>query len=112
MSAATQTTNSLGVTPFNSQTQAPSLNTTGANDRITVAVVGVGWSFGLTHPVGICEKSKENKVVVAADCDACEWRRSLVRKRASLREADVYLDYRKLLERKNITPISYSSADV
>jgi predicted dehydrogenase len=111
MSAATQTMNSLGITPIYSQTQAPSVNTLGANERITVAVVGVGWSSGQNHLFGICEESKENNVVVAAVCDVFVWRRSLARKRAHLREADVYLDYRKLLERKDIDAVVVATHD-
>jgi predicted dehydrogenase len=105
VSAAIPTTNSFGITPVYNQTQAPSVNTVGANDRIAVAFVGVGWGFGQNHLVGIHENSKEDNVIVAAVCDVFEMRRSQARQRAGLKEADVYLDYRKLLERKDIDAV-------
>ena len=111
MSAAIQTTNSFGIAPVYNQTQAPSVNTVGANDRIAVAIVGVGWGFGQNHLVGIHEKSKEDNVIVAAVCDVFETRRSQARQRAGLKEADVYLDYRKLLERKDIDAVLVATHD-
>jgi predicted dehydrogenase len=111
MSAATQTTNSLGITPIYSQTRAPSVNTLGANDRIAVAVVGVGWGIGQNHLVGISEMSRENNVVVAGVCDVFERWRLLAGRQARLKAADVYLDYRKLLERNDIDAVVVATHD-
>lgn len=60
MSAAAQTTNTLRTTPLYRQTQAPSVNILGANERIAVAIIGVGWGCGQNHLLGIYAKSKVN----------------------------------------------------
>ena len=111
MSAAIQTTNSSGIPPGYNQTRAPSFNTLGANDRIAIAIVGVGWCWGQSHFAGIVKNSKEDNVIVAAVCDVFETRRSQARKAADLKEADVYRDYRKLLERKDIDAVLVATHD-
>src|SRR5258706_4971738 len=53
-------------TPVYGADTAPSANVTGANNRITVGVIGVGFGIGQNHFVGMQEKGTENNVVVAA----------------------------------------------
>ena len=98
-------------TPVYGQEQSPSANVTGANDRIHVAVVGVGFGIGQNHLIGIHEKSNENNTVVAAACDVFKKRREFAMDKANLKEADVYVDHRKLLERKDIDAVLIATHD-
>ncbi len=98
-------------TPVYGQNQAPSANVAGANDRIEVAVVGVGFGIGQNHLIGIHEKCNENNTVVAAACDVFNKRRNFAKDKASLKDADLYPDYRKLLERKDITAVLIATHD-
>src|SRR6516162_3227322 len=86
-------------TPVYGQNQAPSANVAGANNRIAVGVVGVGFGIGQNHLVGIHEKCNDNNTVVAAASDVFSVRRDFAKDKASLKDADVYLDYKKMLER-------------
>src|SRR5581483_1054275 len=85
-------------TPVYGQNQAPSANVVGANDRIEVGVIGIGFGIGQNHLIGIHEKANENNVVVAAACDVFNKRRDFAKEKAELKDADVYGDYRKLLD--------------
>lgn len=110
-------------TPVYGQNGAPSTGRViGANDRITVAVIGVGYGIGINHFKGIQEKAGDNNVVVAAGCDLFKQRRDWMmgqhefgyakRLENPLKEADVYTDYRKLLERKDIDAVVVATHDV
>src|SRR6478672_13929295 len=79
-------------TPVYGQDQAPSANVAGANNRIGVAVIGVGFGIGQNHLIGIHEKSNENNTVVAAACDVFSERRELGKK-ADLKDADLFTDH-------------------
>jgi predicted dehydrogenase len=98
-------------TPVYGQDQAPSANVTGANNRIAVAIVGVGFGIGQNHLVGIHEKSNENNTVVAAACDVFNKRRNFAKDKANLKDADVHEDYRKVLERKDIDAVLIATHD-
>jgi predicted dehydrogenase len=98
-------------TPVYGQDQAPSANVAGANNRIAVAVVGVGFGIGQNHLIGIHEKSNENNTVVAAACDVFNKRRNFAKDKASLKDADLYVDHRKLLERKDIDAVVIATHD-
>ncbi|HEV2394812.1 MAG TPA: Gfo/Idh/MocA family oxidoreductase [Verrucomicrobiae bacterium] len=98
-------------TPVYGQNQAPSANATGANNRIAVAVVGVGFGIGQNHLIGIHEKSNENNTVVAAACDVFNKRRSFAKEKANLKDSDLYDDHRKLLERKDIDAVLIATHD-
>jgi hypothetical protein len=58
------------------QTDSPSINVVGANDRIVVGIVGLGFGWGQNHLIGIQQNAKENNVTVGAACDVFELRRS------------------------------------
>ena len=78
--AAAVASTSLLKTPVYGQNQAPSANVTGSNNRIAVAVIGLGVGIGQNHLNGIHEKANENNTVVAAACDLFSERRELGKK--------------------------------
>ena len=110
-------------TPVYGADTAPSTGRViGANDRITVAVIGVGFGIGINHFKGIQEKASDNNVVVAAGCDLFKARRDWMLGKHEfayaktltepLKEADVYSDYRKVLDRKDIDAVVIATHDV
>jgi predicted dehydrogenase len=99
-------------TPVYGQSQAPSPGrVVGANDRIAVAVVGVGYGIGQNHLQGIYKAASENNVVVAAASDVFNKRRDWAKETAGLKDADVFNDYRKLLERKDVDAVLIATHD-
>ena len=112
-------------TPVYGQTQAPSAGRViGANDRIQVAVVGVGFGIGANHFVGIQEKAAENNVVIVAGADVFSKRRAWMTGEVAvpyanenkplanpLKAADVYDDYRKILDRKDVDAVVVATHD-
>src|SRR3954467_13082309 len=97
--AGVATASSLFKTPVYGQNKAPSTGRViGANDRIAVAVVGVGFGIGKNHLQGIHEKASENNVVVAGVCDVFNKRRTWAKEQAQLKDSDLYTDHRKMLE--------------
>src|SRR6266568_6168771 len=105
-------TTSLLKTPVYGQNQAPSAGRViGANDRIAVGVVGVGFGIGKNHLQGIHEKAGENNVVVGAACDLFNKRRDWAKATAKLQDSDLCVDHRKLLERKDIDAVVIATHD-
>jgi predicted dehydrogenase len=124
--AAVATGTTLLKTPVYGQTTAPSAGRVlGANDRITVGVIGVGGQ-GMALLRAAAQHSNENNVTVAAVCDIWDkrrrnaqnfingaidsneaWSKNLKR----LTDADVYSDHRKLLERKDIDAVFIATVD-
>src|SRR5262249_35349331 len=98
-------------TPVYGQDQAPSANVTVANNKIAVAVVGVGFGIGHNHLIGIHEKSIENNTVFAAACDVINKRGNFAKEKANLKDADLYVEQRKLLERKDIDAVVIATHD-
>ena len=98
-------------TPVYGQNQAPSANVAGANNRIAVGVIGVGFGIGQNHLLGIHEKSNENNTVVAAACDVFNKRRNFSKEKANLKDSDLFVDYRKMLERKDIDAVLIATHD-
>jgi predicted dehydrogenase len=110
-------------TPVYGADTAPSTGRViGANDRITVAVIGVGFGIGINHFKGIQEKAGDNNVEVVAGCDLFKQRRDWMlgqhefpyakKLETPLKEADVYTDYRKILDRKDIDAVVVATHDI
>ncbi|MBM3836109.1 MAG: Gfo/Idh/MocA family oxidoreductase [Verrucomicrobia bacterium] len=109
--AAVATVNAFK-TPVYGQNQAPSSGRViGANDRIGVAVIGVGEGIGKNHHEGIYKNAAANNVVVAAACDLFNKRRDWAKAKAGLKDSDVYSDHRKLLERNDIDAVVVATHD-
>jgi len=99
-------------TPVYGQNQAPSTGRViGANDRIAVGVVGVGYGIGKDHLQGIHQHASDNNVVIAAASDLFNKRRDWAKQTAELKDADVYLEYKKLLDRKDIDAVVIATHD-
>ena len=99
-------------TPVYGQSSSPSTGRViGSNDRIAVAVIGVGYGIGKNHLKGIHENAAQNNVAVAAACDLFSVRREWAKTTAELKDSDVFGDYRKLLERKDIDAVVVATHD-
>lgn len=110
--AAVAATTHLFKTPVYGQSTAPSTGKViGANDRIGVAVVGVGFGIGKNHLEGIHKSASANNVVVGAACDLYSVRRDYAKAKAELKDADVFKDHRKLLERKDVDAVVVATHD-
>ncbi len=94
--------------------QAPAIDTAGrilgANDRINFAMVGVNGMGGghLRNLVG--ELASEN-VQITAICDVWEKARRQAGERAKVADEALYVDYRKMLERKDIDAVVVATPD-
>jgi predicted dehydrogenase len=98
-------------TPVYGQAKAPSLNVLGANERIGLGFVGLEPCHGMdslfySNPQSI----KKNSVVVAYS-DWFRYRRERAGRQAKLRSADLYSDYREMLERKDIDAVLIGAHD-
>src|SRR5512136_2114134 len=98
-------------TPVYGQNQAPAANVAGANSRIQVAIIGVGFGIGQNHLVGIHFYSNENQNVITGASDVFNKRRDFAKANANLKDGDVYDDYRKMLERKDIDGVLVATHD-
>jgi predicted dehydrogenase len=99
-------------TPVYGQNQAPSAgNVIGANDRIGIGCIGVGFGIGKDHLQGIHMNSAANNVQVRAASDLFNKRRDWAKDKAELKNSDIYLEYEKLLERKDIDAVVVATHD-
>ncbi len=81
----------------------------GANGKLTIAHIGVG-GMGKGHLNAMVELMKKGQVNVAAVCDADE-NRLAEASRIAGPQADVYRDYRYILERKDVDAVIIATPD-
>ena len=84
----------------------------GANDRINYGFIGVG-GMGSGH-VAIIKSfadTKEENVLGVAGCDVFEKRRNKVKDTLKLSDGQIYKDYRKLLENKDVDVVVIATPD-
>ncbi len=67
--------------------------------------------YGQNHLVGIQENATQNNTVITAACDVFNKRRDFAKANANLKDGDVYDDYRKMLERKDIDAVLVATHD-
>jgi predicted dehydrogenase len=91
--------------------QAPSAGATGANSKIAVGIVGVGNGIGKNHLEGIVANASANNVAVAAASDVFNSRRDWAKQKAGIKDADIYDDYRKMLDRKDVDAVLIATHD-
>ena len=82
----------------------------GANDRINYGMVGVG-GMGSGHLRILKEFSEKENIAVVAVCDVFEKRRRKAQEAAGISEGQVYKDYRRLLENKDIDVVVIATPD-
>ena len=90
----------------------------GANDRVTVGLIGLGWQGHDGHLATIVEHGTELNLAVAAVCDPWTVRLDRARttlsqseKGISLAEKDAYADYRRILDRDDIDAVFIATPD-
>ena len=79
----------------------------GANDRIRVGVIGCGGQ-GTGHVHSLVKRSEADGISVVAISDVYQRR---VRRAAEICKGEGYLDYRRLLERKDIDAVLIATPD-
>jgi len=100
-------------TPVYGQNQAPSANVAGANNKLTLAYVGVGGQ-GMAHVRESVGKASANNTAAAAVCDVSKHRIQEAKKTISERgggQADGYEDYREVMQRKDIDVVFIATVD-
>jgi predicted dehydrogenase len=103
-------------TPVYGQSQAPAAGSVvGANSRITVGFIGVGSQGMNAHVNLLTSKAAENNIAEAAVCDVWPKRtaaaKDFTEKAISGAKVEVFSDYRKLLERKDIDAVVIATHD-
>jgi predicted dehydrogenase len=81
----------------------------GPNDRLIIAHIGVG-GMGTYHLRNMVDRMQKGQVNVAAVCDVDENRLATASQNAGP-QADVYRDYRYVLERKDIDAVIIATPD-
>jgi predicted dehydrogenase len=82
----------------------------GANDRINFGFVGVG-GMGAKHLTIIRDFAAAENVAVVAACDVFEKRRAEAKMKGSLADDQIFSDYRRLLEDKDIDAVVIATPD-
>jgi len=79
----------------------------GANDRIRIGLIGVG-GMGTGHLGSLVKKAEQENIQVVAASDVYQRR---VNRAKGICKGDGYLDYRRLLERKDIDAVLIATPD-
>jgi predicted dehydrogenase len=98
-------------TPVYGQTQAPSTGRViGANDRIVMGYIGVGGQ-GMAHVRTQKKDAAANNIAQVAVCDLSKHRQQEAKKFIDGNNVEMYEDYRKLLDRKDIDAVTIATVD-
>jgi predicted dehydrogenase len=100
----------IGLAEICATSAPPSLGVTGANDRIRVGYIGTG-KQGMFHLRLQKKHEKENNIAQAAVCDVYRRRLDEARAFAGVAESDAAMDYRIMLDRKDIDAVVISTVD-
>jgi len=108
--AAVAASTNIFKTPVYGQNQAPAPGSViGANNRLIVAYIGTGGQ-GMTHVRTQKAGAAANNIVQAAACDL-----SVTRQQDAAKEigagCDLFKDYEKMLERKDIDAVTIATVD-
>jgi predicted dehydrogenase len=107
--AAVATAQNLLKTPVYGQTQAPAPgNAVGANNRLVVGYIGVGFQ-GMLHVKTQKEHAADNNIAQAAICDLSAHRQAEAKQ--EIGNCAVYKDLERLLEQKDIDAVTISVVD-
>jgi len=79
----------------------------GANDRMRIGVIGCG-GMGTGHVGSLVKRSEADNIAVVAVCDVYQRR---VTRAKEICKGEGYLDYRKLLDRKDIDGVLIATPD-
>jgi len=79
----------------------------GANERIRIAVIGVG-GMGGGHLNGLVKRGKDDNIAVPAVSDV--YQRRLTRAKAACK-GDGYIDYRKIIDRDDVDAVLIATPD-
>jgi len=84
----------------------------GANDRVNIAVIGVG-GMGRGHLGNLLKNSEEDNIRVVAVCDVYRRRLTNAEKMCADKgyEAKGYMDYRKILDRNDVDAVLIATPD-
>src|SRR4030095_5977286 len=83
------------------------LRAVGANDSLRIGVIGVG-GMGTAHVNSLTKKAEAENIQVAAVCDVYQRR---VNRAKEICQGDGYLDFRRLLDRKEIDGVLIATPD-
>jgi predicted dehydrogenase len=87
--------------------ELPNAKALGANDRINMGCIGVG-TMGSIHLDSLIKRSEADNIKVAAVCDVYQRRVTTAKDKC---KGEGYLDYRKLLDRKDIDAVLIATPD-
>ncbi len=96
--------------PLYGQTQAPSANVTGANNRIVLGIIGTG-SQGSHHIDLLKKHAAENEMAIGAVCDLYQKRLEAALAKAGLEAGDGSREHERLLERSDIDAVIIATVD-
>ncbi|MFN7948146.1 MAG: Gfo/Idh/MocA family oxidoreductase [Blastocatellia bacterium] len=82
----------------------------GANDRINYGFIGVG-GMGAKHLTIIRDFAATENVAVVAACDVFEKRRLEAKEKGSLADNQIFTDYRRILDNKDIDVVVIATPD-
>jgi predicted dehydrogenase len=90
--------------------QVPSLNVSGANERLVLAVIGTGKQG--THHIKLLQRDQaSHNVRIGAVCDVYQKHLDAARDAVGLSEADAVREHERLLERKDIDAVLIATVD-